>query len=179
MYSRRVGDDDKDAASRRDALKHLIVLGSAAVGCALAVPAAIFVTAPAQAAAQGAPRWIRTMRLDALAEGEAKKVTIVSDVHDAWMVQKAVELGAVWLVRRGDKVSAFSVVCPHLGCSVNAEANGFACPCHTSAFSADGKRVAGPAPRDMDALETKIEDGFVVVEFKKFRIGVPEREQIG
>ena len=173
-----MGDDDKDA-SRRDALKHLIVLGSAAFGCALAAPAAIFVTAPAQAAAQGAARWVRTVRFDALAEGDAKKVTIVSDVHDAWMVQKAVDLGAVWLVRKGDKVSAFSVVCPHLGCSVNAEAGGFACPCHTSAFSGDGKRTAGPAPRDMDSLETKIEDGFVVVDFKKFRIGVPEREQIG
>jgi Rieske Fe-S protein len=67
-------------------------------------------------------------------------------------------------------------VCPHLGCSVNALADGaFACPCHTSAFDATGKRVAGPAPRDLDSLATRIEDGFVAVDFRRFRIGVAEK----
>jgi cytochrome b6-f complex iron-sulfur subunit/menaquinol-cytochrome c reductase iron-sulfur subunit len=78
-------------------------------------------------------------------------------------------------------VVCFSVICPHLGCSVNAEPGnkGFQCPCHTSAFDADGKRVAGPSPRDMDALATRIAGGFVEVDFRKYRIGIAEREQIG
>jgi cytochrome b6-f complex iron-sulfur subunit/menaquinol-cytochrome c reductase iron-sulfur subunit len=182
------GENDRDEGSgedrardaRRGALKHLIVLGGAAFGCALAAPAAVFVTAPVKTGAAGSPRWVRTVRLEALTDGEPKKVAIVDDAHDAWMVAKAVDLGAVWLVRRGDAVRALSCVCPHLGCSVNAEPAGtFACPCHTSAFAADGARVAGPAPRDMDALDTKIEDGFVVVDFRKFRIGIAEREQVG
>jgi hypothetical protein len=46
-----------------------------------------------------------------------------------------------------------------------------------------GKRVAGPTPRDMDSLETRLvgdgDERFVEVNFKKYRQGVPEREEIG
>jgi Rieske Fe-S protein len=119
---------------------------------------------------------VKTLRLDQLRENEPKRVAIVSDRRDAWNYEKGVELGSVWLVKRGDKVLALSAVCPHLGCSVNATAAGtFACPCHTSAFDGDGKRKSGPSPRDMDSLSTKIEDGFVTVDFRRFRIGVDEK----
>jgi cytochrome b6-f complex iron-sulfur subunit/menaquinol-cytochrome c reductase iron-sulfur subunit len=91
-----------------------------------------------------------------------------------------VELGAVWLVRRGDTVAAFSTVCPHLGCAIDALADkSFGCPCHTSTFAADGKKTGGPSPRDMDVLATKIEEGFVAVNFQKFRIGTDKREALG
>lgn len=168
---------------RRRALTVLTVAGGAAFGCALAVPAAYFVTAPAAAVgAGGAPggTWVKTVPLAALAESVPRKVAIVADQHDAWTISKDVDLGAVWLVRKGNDVHAWSVVCPHLGCSINAEADGsFGCPCHTSAFDKDGKKIAGPAPRDMDALETKIENDFVHVRFARFRIGTEERTEIG
>ena len=165
---------------RRRALKVLIGAGSVAFGCALVAPAAVFLAAPVKVGAKGGARWVRTLRLDALNEGEPKKVAIVSEEHDAWSVARDVELGAVWLVRRGDAVVAYSVVCPHLGCSINADAGatGFSCPCHTSAFGPDGKRVAGPSPRDMDHLETRVAQGFVEVDFHKYRIGIAEREEI-
>jgi Rieske Fe-S protein len=129
----------------------------------------------------GGEKWVKTVRFDSLREGEPRKVEIVSDAHDAWSVSHDVQLGAAWLVRHGTKVVAFSVVCPHLGCSVNAvpDGKGFACPCHTSAFNANGKRESGPSPRDLDELRTKIDDGFVWVDFRKFRIGIEAREEIG
>jgi cytochrome b6-f complex iron-sulfur subunit/menaquinol-cytochrome c reductase iron-sulfur subunit len=155
---------------------------SAAFACALAAPAAVFVTAPAnEAGTRGGPQWIKTVRIDALADAEPKKVAIVADQRDAWTLTKDVELGAVWLVRHGDKVLALSTTCPHLGCSVNAEPDGkgFGCPCHTSAFDSQGHRTGGPAPRDMDALETRIDGGFVLVDFHKFRMSVPQRIEVG
>jgi cytochrome b6-f complex iron-sulfur subunit/menaquinol-cytochrome c reductase iron-sulfur subunit len=169
---------------RRGALRHLIVVGGAALGCAVGAPAVIFAAAPLGVGAAGgggrAERWVRTVRLDTLREGEPRKVSIVADERDAWTLARNVDLGAVWLVRRGDAVTALSAVCPHLGCSVNAQPDAsFACPCHTSAFAADGARVAGPAPRGMDPLATRIEDGFVAVDFQKFRIGIAEREALG
>lgn len=124
-------------------------------------------------------RWVRTVKLDQLEEGEPKRVAIVDDRRDAWSVERNVELGSVWLVRRGDEVLALSAVCPHLGCSVNAVGSGrdagFSCPCHTSAFDASGKRTSGPSPRDLDRLETKIEDGHVMVDFRRFRIGIEQK----
>jgi Rieske Fe-S protein len=153
-----------------------------------AVPSLTLALAPLGVGKRGG-RWVRTLKLDQLVEGQPRRVAIVDERHDAWTVERNVELGSVWLVRRGDRVLALSAVCPHLGCSVNAVmgenvpagqpksegAVGFACPCHTSAFDASGKRTSGPSPRDLDTLETKIEDGHVVVDFKRFRIGVEEK----
>ena len=112
-------DDKRDPVSRRGALRGLILGGSAAFGCALAAPAAIFISAPLGAAGAHGARWVKTIRLESLKEGEPKKVAIVADLRDAWTLARDVDLGAAWLIRRGDKVTAFSVVCPHLGCSVN------------------------------------------------------------
>jgi cytochrome b6-f complex iron-sulfur subunit/menaquinol-cytochrome c reductase iron-sulfur subunit len=166
---------------RRGALKHLAVLGSAALGCAVAAPAAVFLAAPIKAAQGGGKeQWVRTVRLDSLTEGEPKKVSIVADQRDAWTLSRDVELGAVWLVRHGDTVVALSAVCPHLGCAISWAADGgFACPCHDSAFAPDGARLSGPSPRGMDPLPTKIEGDVVVVGFEKFQIGTPGREAIG
>ena len=44
-----------------------------------------------------------------------------------------------------------------------------------SASTPDGKRKSGPAPRDLDTLATRIEEGFVAVDFRRFRIGIPEK----
>jgi menaquinol-cytochrome c reductase iron-sulfur subunit len=165
---------------RRDALKHLIVLGSAALGCAVAAPAAVFIAAPVKVGGAGLERWVRTVRLDALPEGEPQKVSIVADQRDAWTVSHNVDLGSVWLVRRGSTVVALSAVCPHLGCSIDALADGsFGCPCHTSAFAADGAKTGGPTPRAMDPMATRIEEGFVAVNFQRFRIGTEARETLG
>jgi menaquinol-cytochrome c reductase iron-sulfur subunit len=154
-----------------------VIAGSCVIAAATAIPAAAFVSAPIGSKG-AAGRWVRTIRLDQLTEGQPKRVSIVDDRRDAWTIERGVELGSVWVVRHGDKVTAFSAVCPHLGCSVNVATGnetGFACPCHTSAFAPDGKRKSGPAPRDLDGLDTRIEDGFVAVDFRRFRIGVPEK----
>jgi Rieske Fe-S protein len=123
---------------------------------------------------------VRTVRLDMLREGEPRKVSIVADQRDAWTVAHDVDLGAVWLVRHGSEVHALSAVCPHLGCSIDSAPDGsFACPCHTSTFAPDGAKTGGPTPRAMDPLATKIDEGFVAVDFQKFRIGTDARETIG
>lgn len=164
---------------RRNLLKVVLASGAAALcASALAPPIAYVV---AKRSGTGGERWVKTVRLDQLPEGQPRKVKIVTDVRDAWKLEKAAELGAVWLVRTGEKVRALSVVCPHLGCSIGAdeEGNGFNCPCHDSSFTTEGKRENGPSPRDMDALETRITDGVVEVDFRRFRQGTPDRIEIG
>ena len=164
---------------RRSALRTIVVGG--AVGCgALAVPTVRLLIAPAQAGA-GAGRWIKTVPVDSLGEGEPKRVALVADRRDAWTLDKNVELGAAWLERRGSTVLAWSTVCPHLGCAVDRSASGpgFYCPCHDSSFDPDGRCLTGPSPRALDVLATRVEDGFVFVEFRRFRQGIPDKEPIG
>jgi menaquinol-cytochrome c reductase iron-sulfur subunit len=169
------GEDE----GRRGVLKLLVGASGAAFACALAAPAAVFVAAPAGIGRNGEGRWVKTVRLDTLPEGEPRKVSIVSDQRDAWTLTPNVELGAAWLIRRADKVSALSTTCPHLGCSVNVSGTGFGCPCHTSTFDASGHRTGGPSPRDMDPLETRVEGGIVLVDFRRFRMSIPDRVQVG
>lgn len=169
-----------DETSRRSALKVVAGVCTCALGGALAAPAAVFLAGPVDRSAKNDARWIKTVRLTALSDGAPTKVAIVSDLTDAYTIKKNVELGAAWVVRRGDKVAAFSVVCPHLGCSVNpVPSGGFACPCHTSSFGPDGKKEGGPAPRGLDELATRIEDEHVWIDFRKFRIGTAEKIQVG
>ncbi|MBI2602396.1 MAG: Rieske 2Fe-2S domain-containing protein [Deltaproteobacteria bacterium] len=110
-----------------------------------------------------------------------RKREIIQKGTDAWDRSDPKPVGAVWLVRRkGNTVDAFSVACPHLGCATgfNSEKNVFFCPCHDSAFSLeDGKTIFGPAPRGLDPLPVKIEEGKILVTFKKFIQGITSRKE--
>ena len=52
--------------------------------------------------------------------------------------------------------SALSLVCTHLGCSVESDAGGFACPCHGSRFDAEGEVTHGPADKSLRSLRVVI-----------------------
>lgn len=56
--------------------------------------------------------------------------------------------------------------CTHLGCSVPWEQaeNLFICPCHASAFDAQGDVLNPPAPRALDLFPVIIEEGLVKVD---------------
>ena len=52
--------------------------------------------------------------------------------------------------------TAFSLKCTHLGCTVKADGQGFACPCHGSRFGQDGDVVHGPAKQSLQTLPVEI-----------------------
>lgn len=166
-------------AGRRGAL---VVLGSMVYGAALAAPAIGFVTGGSAAGAEGKARWVRVARLADLAPGKPRRVQVIGDERDAFTVTRGQVLGSVWLLREGKEVRALSATCPHLGCSIDAKADGsaFACPCHASSFSLAGAVEAGPSPRPMDPLETRVgEDGAVEIDFRRFVTGIAARKEAG
>jgi Rieske Fe-S protein len=70
----------------------------------------------------------------------------------------------VFVFRDIEGLYAISVVCTHLGCSVARSPEGFACPCHGSRFTSNGKVVGGPAPRALPWIEVgRAADGQLVV----------------
>ncbi len=86
---------------------------------------------------------------------------------------------AVWVVRNGEEVKVFTAVCPHLGCTVNANAAGFLCACHNSQWDAGGQTLAGPSPRGLDTLEHRVEGGKLQVRYTDFKQGITNKEAIG
>ena len=70
-----------------------------------------------------------------------------------------------------------SPICPHLGCRPvwNGSATRFQCPCHGSQFEFTGEHVAGPAPRGMDPLPLRPQDGAAEIMWIRYQSGVPDR----
>jgi Rieske Fe-S protein len=109
----------------------------------------------------------------------AKFEIILAEVKDAWTTYKNVPAGAVYLSRKGDKVIAFNLKCPHLGCAVDyrSKTNDYFCPCHNSTFGLDGSvtDANSPSPRGLDTMHTKIEDKFVWIRFQQYRPNIAEK----
>ncbi len=51
--------------------------------------------------------------------------------------------------------TALSLVCTHLGCTVEPSANGFQCPCHGSRYGPQGEVQRGPSRRPLQALQVE------------------------
>lgn len=166
--------------TRRSMLALLAGLGSALIGIALALPGAAYVVDPLLRGGTRKGRWLKVASLSALSE-DPTAFPVVGEQVDSWMRTPNVRLGVVWLRKKGERVQALSAECPHLGCKVgyDRERKRFACPCHESAFSQDGERLAGPSPRALDPLETRIVDEHIEVRFVRFRAQVKERVEVG
>jgi Rieske Fe-S protein len=137
-----------------------------------------------------AVKFVRVGPLDVLpADGVPHQFALTDDVVDAWTRAPAQRVGTAFLSRTdtadGPKITAFSSVCPHLGCAVDFDraAGEYECPCHASAFAKDGKKLVGPSLRGLDPLAVKlVESGGqqeILVERARFRTGVSERILVG
>lgn len=89
-------------------------------------------------------------------------VTDLPDVGDELVFDEQ----KVVIRRRSEKeVAAISLVCTHLGCTVNVVETGFLCPCHGSQYDEDGIVVGGPAPKTLPwHTITKLPGDFVEID---------------
>jgi Rieske Fe-S protein len=123
-------------------------------------------------------------KLSAIPEsGAPQKFTVQSDRVDAWTTYADTPVGAIYLRRTPQGVSALNVVCPHAGCFVGIApgGEGFACPCHKSSFGLDGSvdDPASPSPRAMDSLDVEVRNGDEVwVRFQNFLPGREEKTPV-
>ena len=156
----------------------------AAVG-AILVPAVAGIVALLNPLRQkgAAGRFVRLTLLDALPDdGTPQRVAVVAERTDAWTKYPPEPVGAVFLRRTGDKVSALQVICPHAGCSIDYaktdEGGRFFCPCHAAQFNLEGKRTDANSfsPRDMDSLEVEVRDNNDVwVKYETFVTGTAKK----
>lgn len=167
---------------RRRALQ-VVACGAAGVGAAaVAVPAGGVLLGAPDARGPGREAqgdgWTRVARMDELGDGVPAQRPIVGAEGDAWTVAPQQRLGAVFVLREGANVRAWSAICPHVGCVVEWSDARYICRCHDSAFSREGAVTSGISPRGLDPLEVRVTDGVVSVRFVRFRSGVSQRETI-
>lgn len=153
-------------------------------------------------------RFDKIGKLPALPKGAPAKVSFVSRVRKAyienavqryvWVVDVKPAVGAdetpaeqPYLETPEGTVTVFSPICPHLGChyewveswpggqGVEAGRSIFYCPCHHSKYDLDGKVIGGPAPRPLDTLPCRLENGELSVEWEDFQVGIPTKTRLG
>jgi len=60
------------------------------------------------------------------------------------------------IYNRGSEIVAYSLICTHLGCTIETDGDEFACPCHGSRFDKNGVVVKGPAQRPLQKLRVNV-----------------------
>jgi Rieske Fe-S protein len=176
---------------RRKFLKWVTHGLGALFGAMLGVPAVLYLIDPRNRPTR-ASDFKPVGKLSDLEKNVPKQVVIRDVRQDAWTVHPNDVIGRVWLVLYDDgkspsELHAYTTICPHLGCSVdyNAEQKLFVCPCHNGTFNLLGEKQekalgggTNPAPRDMDSLEVdkeKLKEGFIEVKYEKFYQGHEEK----
>jgi menaquinol-cytochrome c reductase iron-sulfur subunit len=163
--------------SRRSFFGWVTAAIMAVIGTSLAVPLVAYVVAPALRRRQ--PEWVEVGQIAELPEGRPKQLTYVATVRDGWMEAKSTK--AVWAVKQPEGgVRVFSPICTHLGCGYRWDDTDrkFKCPCHLSVYDVDGNVLGGPAPRPLDVLPSKVQDGRLLVIYKEFKAGLPKQVEL-
>ena len=61
---------------------------------------------------------------------------------------------------------ALSTICSHAGCEVRVLPQGFECPCHGSAYAADGEVEEGPATRALQRFPVEETADTILIQVK-------------
>lgn len=141
------------------------------IGFSLAVPLIGYLISPAFK--RRAQTWVDVAAVNDLSIGTPKQLEYVATVQDGYLETKMQK--AVWAVKKADgQVTVFSPMCTHLGCGYHWDGGEqkFKCPCHGSVYDISGRVLAGPAPRPLDALPSKVDNGRLLVMYKEFKSGV-------
>lgn len=147
------------------------------IGVGLAVPLLGYIISPALKRRERT--WVDVGGVGDVPAGEPKQLDHVTTIQDGYLQTRSQK--AVWAVKRPDgEITVFAPKCTHLGCGYRwaDEEKQFKCPCHGSVFDVNGQVLAGPAPRPLDRLPAKIENGRLMVVFEEFKSGVANSEAL-
>jgi menaquinol-cytochrome c reductase iron-sulfur subunit len=161
-------------ASRRGFLRLAMGMMSALVGLLLGIPFLVALIAPTYRKSQSP--YARAGEVGPLPKEQPVSLRFALQETDAFMRETVMQ--EVWVVKHSDNdLTVFSPICTHLGCHYDwvASANEFVCPCHGSYFSITGKVLTGPAPRPLDTLPYRVENGVLYVKWERFQAGIPEK----
>jgi len=166
--------DGADQTTRRTFLAQVIGAFLAFLGALLGIPAIGAAVGPALKREE--TEWLSLGSPDSFQEGVPKLVNVTLVRRDGWIETN--EIKGVWVVRQpGDQFTVYNGRCTHLGCAYRwqVEQHQFWCPCHDGVYGVDGKVLAGPPPRPLDALLTRLDGTDLQAQFQDFRLGTPEQ----
>lgn len=163
--------------TRRNFFQWVTVAATGLIGIGLGIPLVGYLISPAFKRRERP--WVEVGRLDDLQAGKPRQLDYVQGIQDGWMTTKVQK--AVWAIKQPDgQVTVLSPLCTHLGCGYawDASESKFKCPCHGSVYDIAGNVLAGPAPRRLDVLPSKVEEGRLYIIYKEFKAGLRKAIEI-
>jgi menaquinol-cytochrome c reductase iron-sulfur subunit len=163
--------------SRRGFLKIATGILSAIIGVFLGIPFLAALIGPIYKKKKSP--FVKAGEVASLSKDQPVNMRFQFQSKDAFIRQLVTH--EVWVVKHSNtELTVFSPICTHLGCyyNWNPQAEEFICPCHGSHFSITGKVISGPAPRPLDTLPHKIENGAVYIKWERFEPGIPRKVRV-
>lgn len=160
---------------RRSFLGYMIAMIATGIASVLGVTIVRYTVGPALSPSRTSD-WTNAGLLDEIPEDKPIKRSVVISQEAGWGRMNSQRL--VWIIRKGHDLTVFSAVCSHLGCTINEAVDGFICPCHGSAWNALGKKIGGPAPRNLDVLEHRRNGDILEVRYQSFKQGIAGQEAV-
>lgn len=163
--------DSTPTASRRSFLLLLPIGVVAGLFTSISTAAFRFLRPRVSAASE---KWLDVAPLSELTGPTPLAKKVVAEHVAGWAVSTE-EHSVYVLPAKNNQV--LSAVCPHEGCEVawERDTNRFSCPCHESYFASDGSRLTGPAPRGLQSLPVRVQDGKLQVQYRLFGNGSEDR----
>ena len=163
--------------TRRSFFVKVTMLISSIIGFSLTVPIVGYVISPAL---RREPKdWVSVAKIEDIPANDPTALDYSMTVKDGW--QRSQSTKGIWAVKHDDgQITVYSPICPHLGCGYRWERQDrlFKCPCHGSVYDMKGNVKAGPAPRPLDTLPSKVENGELLVLYQEFKSGLPEKVEL-
>jgi menaquinol-cytochrome c reductase iron-sulfur subunit len=172
--------DTPEETTRRTFQSYLAGAIASFTGVVVGLPMIGYLAAPLAQRVRAA--WISLGRADSFVAGDPKLVAVSLDRQDGW--RRSNEARTAWVRALGaGKFVAFNGNCTHLGCAYSWRTQGehagkFFCPCHDGVYDLEGRVLAGPPPRRLDELETRVENGELQVLYQDFQQGIPEKKPL-
>jgi menaquinol-cytochrome c reductase iron-sulfur subunit len=177
MNSTSPATSDPGGNSRRQFLKIFTGIIGVFIAMVLAVPLLSSLLGPLLGRKKG--QWTRVGKLPELIPDHPLNISFSDRAVDAYILENITR--DIWVVNLPSVgLTVYSPVCTHLGCHYNWDAvkGHFICPCHGSFFALNGTVLGGPAPRPLDTLPAKVENGVLYIEWERFEPGIPRKIRV-
>lgn len=171
---------DKKQVSRRGFLGIATGAVGGAIALLLGIPLLGSFVSPLFARRKVESEWVDLGRISDIPIGQPVMVKWTVLKLDGWMSEPQEK--TVWVYSTdGENFTVWNPRCTHLGCLTyfDDQKNTINSPCHAGVFALpDGKVIAGPPPRPLDALPAKIEGGKLFIIYKDFRLGISDKIEL-
>lgn len=157
------GGEEAGGLGRRKFVTGMLAVLGGTIAAVVGLPAVGYLIAPALKRSQ-TDVWVPLGPVENIPVDQPTLFTFSRTQRVGWETT-ATSHGMYVLRSADDRYLVLSNVCTHLACRVvwKEDPQDYTCPCHNGHFAKDGSVISGPAPRPLDAVEHKVEDGTLYV----------------